>query len=255
MDAGYIFIDPQRIKNGDLSEDKHYALITFDDGYFNNYNILPILATYNVPAVFYFPTAYLTNGKKFWSDALYTARKKQNKSDEEILKEIMYLKSLRLSDIENYLTKEFTASILDSNDDISRFMTVEEFKSFADYPNVYIGNHTHNHEVLTNLTEQEVLLEFEQSQDILNDLLETKIDTVSYPNGSYNNSIIKIAQTLDLNIGITTIMEKNYFPLENIIHNQLILHRFNPVVKNNKIDASNFRSDFQLKTKLKKWLS
>src|SRR4051794_33922106 len=52
LEHGYRFIGPDDLLDG-LSPDGKYALITFDDGYYNNTLALPVLQKYQVPAVFF----------------------------------------------------------------------------------------------------------------------------------------------------------------------------------------------------------
>lgn len=255
LEQGYAFTGPFAPGSRDLDPGKKYGLITFDDGYYNNVHLLPVLEEYKVPALFFVPTDYLYNGKLFWSDALYGFRKQSGQTDEAVLKEVMYLKGLRLKEIEAYMHKNFGAGALDVKHDANRFMTEQEFIQFAQHPFVHIGNHTHTHEVLTNLSADEVGQEFSTSQRILRQLLGVAPDWVSYPNGSFNDGIIEVASKLGMHTGITTIMEKNLFPLNNYINGQLVLHRFNPLVQDGKMLLNKFRSSFQLKTKLKKWIS
>src|SRR5436309_882550 len=48
LDHGYEFVDPRRVLAGLRPEGKH-ALITFDDGYYNNTLALPVLEECGVP--------------------------------------------------------------------------------------------------------------------------------------------------------------------------------------------------------------
>lgn len=255
QNKGYQFISPEQVDQGQLNPKQKYGLITFDDGYFNNFNLLPVLEEFKVPALFFVPTAYFNNGKLFWSDALYHYRKKGGQTDAMIQKEVIHLKSLKLKEIEHYILEQCGAKALDAANDMNRFMTEQEFIRFAQHPFVHIGNHTHTHEILTNLDTEAVRQEFEVAQNILQQLLGYRPGWVSYPNGSFNDAVISVAAQSGMHTGITTIMEKNYFPLDNRIHGQLLLHRFNPVVVNGQMHLNKFRSDFQLKTQLKKWLS
>lgn len=255
LEHDYTFTGPFSGNTAPLDPERKYGMITFDDGYYNNINLLPVLEEFNIPALFFVPTDYLYNGKIFWSDALYYFRKKAGQTDDAVLKEVMYLKGLRLSEIESYIITQFGKTALDTRHDANRFMTEQEFVAFAQHPLVYIGNHTHTHEVLTNLSEEEVRNEFVTSQQVLQQLLGTAPDWVSYPNGSFNERIIAIAAEAGMHTGITTIMEKNYFPLDRNVQGQLLLHRFNPVVQDGKMSLNKFRSSFQLKTKLKQWIN
>src|SRR4051812_46344245 len=48
---GYVFISPDQIVDG-LPDDQKYAMLTFDDGYYNNHLALPLLEEFNIPATF-----------------------------------------------------------------------------------------------------------------------------------------------------------------------------------------------------------
>ncbi len=254
LSHNYQFVTPDAVRAGLPDLKARYGLITFDDGYFNNTLIPPVLAEYKVPAVFFISTAYITEGKKFWSDVIYHQRKKQQLSDETILKEIISLKSLKIVQVEDYLAREFGIDSMKPLSDIDSPMTPGELQAFARQPFVHLGNHTHQHEILTNLTAAETDLEFKTSQRLLNDITGITPWFVSYPNGSFSGQVSTVAMQNNLTMGITTIQQKNRLPLQADKYGQILLHRFNPVANNDVINCSKFRSSFHLKTQLKKWL-
>ena len=254
LSKNYQFVSPADVKNALAPDKKYYGLITFDDGYYNNTLIPEILSEYKVPAVFFISTAYIIEGKKFWSDALYYFRKKQNQSDETILKEIISLKSLRINQVENYIINEFGKDALKPLSDIDRPMNAAELTEFSRHPYVHIGNHTHQHEILTNLSKEEIDQEFKTSQEALFRFTGIQPYFVSYPNGSFNNEVLGAAQQHSFSMGITTIQQKNNLPLKPNAEGQILLDRFNPVASNGELNLGKFRSSFQLKTQLKKWL-
>jgi peptidoglycan/xylan/chitin deacetylase (PgdA/CDA1 family) len=254
LENGYQFITPDAIRDGLHTNKEKYGLITFDDGYYNNLLITDLLSEYKIPAVFFFSTAYITEGKKFWSDVVYNKRKEQGRGDLDILYELMRLKCLKIKEVEAWLTKEFGAACMQPLGDIDRPMTPEELTSFAQHKYVHIGNHTHQHEILTNLTRGEVDHEFEISQQLLTKLTGKKPWFVSYPNGSFSDDIIGSAIQNGLTMGITTVMQKNKLPLR-AVNGQVLLDRFNPSADNSgKNNFNTLRSSFQLKTQVKKWL-
>lgn len=255
LENGYRFITPEAIKDGLHANGEKYGLVTFDDGYFNNTLILDILSEYKIPAVFFFSTAYISEGKKFWSDVVYNKRKQQGRNDIEILQELMRLKSLKIKEVESLLQKEFGEDCMKPLSDIDRPMTPAELASFSKHPYVHIGNHTHQHEILTNLSNEEVDEEFETSQHLLERFTGKKAWFISYPNGSFSEMIMKSAMQHGLTMGITTIMQKNKLPLHTNKQGQLLLDRFNPSSDlAGKDNFNTLRSSFQLKTQLKKWL-
>ena len=249
---GYQFIGPDDMQSSKLQSDINYGLITLDDGYFNNTLLLDTLSEYKVPAVFFVPTAFITEGEKLWSDVIFSERRKMGIDYNTIFNEIMSLKPLRVAKIKDYITKEFGKDKFKPKNDIDRPMTEAEFRSFAKHPLVHIGNHTHRHEVLGLLSEQEILEELTVSQKILTELTGTTPDFISYPYGSYSDSVLDISKKLKFKSGITTIQKKNIIPIQE--SQNLLLNRFNPVVENGVIHYKKLRSSFQFKTLMKKWL-
>ena len=73
LNHGYRFIGPGDPLDG-LEPGGKYALITFDDGYYNNSLALPVLQGYRIPAVFFISTEHVREGKCFWWDVLYRER-------------------------------------------------------------------------------------------------------------------------------------------------------------------------------------
>ena len=253
LSFGYSFIRPEDILNGSLRTNQHYGLLTFDDGYFNNTWILDVLNKYEVPAVFFVPTALVVDQEKIWSDVIYKERLKQNVAVGKIAEEIIALNPMRVAAIKDYLSKEFGANSLKAQGDSERPLTPSELCEFAKNPFVHIGNHTHNHEVLKNLNRQETISELEQSQKILFDITGKKPDFISYPYGSYSATTLEVCHEMGFSLGITTKQEKNKLSIK--LTNPLTLSRFNPLAINGAFDYNRVRSSFQFKTKLKQVLS
>src|SRR6185503_14729774 len=76
LDSGYRFIGPPDLLRG-LDAGGKYAMLTFDDGYYNNVHALPILQEYRVPAVFFISTNHVRQNKCFWWDVLHRERMAQ----------------------------------------------------------------------------------------------------------------------------------------------------------------------------------
>jgi peptidoglycan/xylan/chitin deacetylase (PgdA/CDA1 family) len=256
LSHNYKFVSPDEIrKNGVSDTTARYALLSFDDGYFNNLMVPEILAEYKVPAVFFFSSAYILEGKKFWSDVIYHIRKKQGRDDLSILHEIIALKNRKTAEVEAQLIKEHGSGCLKPLGDIDRPMTPSEFISFSQMPFIHLGNHTHQHEILTNLSDAETDLELKTSQQQMLSLTGKTPWFISYPNGSFSERTIQVAIQNGLTMGITTIQQKNQLPLIAGSGGQVLLHRFNPSVSaEGRDNYSTLRSSLQLKTKLKKWL-
>lgn len=210
---GYTFISPHDILSG-LDVNKKYIMITFDDGYFNNSYVLPLLREYKIPAVFFVSTSNILDGKCFWWDVLYRERKKQGVSGRKIRCEIEQLKTKKSGEIEGYLKGVFGADAFKPYGDIDRPFASSELKSFSKEKHVFLGNHTHDHAILTNYSLDEVRVQIGVAQNVIHDITGVNPVVISYPNGSYSDEVIKVSEDVGLRLGVTVNAEKNFFPLD-----------------------------------------
>lgn len=211
---GYRFVSPAQIRAG-LDPDGRYVLMTFDDGYYNNYRMLPILRGEDVPAVFFISTNHVIHGKAFWWDVVYRERIKQGVSPVIIEREQRSLKSRTHQNIEKYLIQEFGVAALDPIGDEDRPMSSDELRTFARSPGVHIGNHTMDHAILTNYSNSEVRRQIEGAQDALEAVLGIQVTAISYPNGNYSSTILRIARECGVHIGITVDPRRSVAPFDD----------------------------------------
>ncbi len=153
---GFRFVTPVELTQESTLQDK-CALLTFDDGYYNNLRILPVLHEFSVPAVFFISTNHVLQNRAFWWDVVIRCRAQQGVSRTRTLRERNYLKTLRHEQIEAYLLREFGASALIPTGDLDRALTPRELRSFATDPYVVIGNHTADHAILTCYPQDQML--------------------------------------------------------------------------------------------------
>jgi peptidoglycan/xylan/chitin deacetylase (PgdA/CDA1 family) len=149
LERNYLFIAPEDLERG-LLKDKSYVMITFDDGYYNNFYSLPVLEEFQVPATYFITTKNLISNNSYWWDVVYKYRKQEGVSLELIRDEQQYLKRFKHDEIDQYLLENFGMDCFIPWSDVDRPMTTEELKVFGNHDLVSIGNHTHNHSILTN---------------------------------------------------------------------------------------------------------
>lgn len=231
----YIFISPDDILKG-LDDDKNYALITFDDGYYNNQYALPILKQYKIPALFFISTDYVKQNKSFWWDALHREKVKRGILPQAISKEINLLgQSMTNEEIEKSIKDEFGKEALNPKGDIDRPFTPSELRDFSKEKFVFLGNHTSKHPTLTNCSPEEIAFTIRQAQNDLYDITGEVPNYLSYPHGAYSDEIVEITKQTGLKLGITVDDRKNYLPIEFENDNTLRLGRF-ALQKNDQIE-------------------
>jgi len=227
LNCNYRFISPYDILEGINNKS---ILITFDDGYANNLNILPILKEYNIPAVFFISIDNVENSKCFWWDVLYREFKNIGVSENEIIKEGITLKTMKTEEIEKYLVDKFGKESFMPLSDIDRPFNIIEIKELSKEKNISIGNHTYNHSILTNYSESEYKLQIKKAQDYLFSLTGTEPIAIAYPSGKYSKKIIDSSKDVGLKVGFTMESIKNYIPMKLQYYDIMTLGRF--VIRN-----------------------
>lgn len=222
----YIFISPDDILNG-LDINKNYALITFDDGYYNNRHILPILKHYKVPALFFISTDCVKHNKPFWWDVLHREKMKQGMSMQTTLERINLLAySRKTEEIEKYITDEFGKDVFVPKGDIDRPFRPRELRDFAKEEFVFLGNHTSKHDYLSNCSPDEIRFTILAAQNDLYDITGVLPRYISYPHGAYSDEVIEITKQIGFKLGMAVDNRKNYLPIAHQNDDLLRLGRF-----------------------------
>ena len=186
---------------------KRCALITFDDGYIDNYSLaFPLLKSYNLPAIFFIPTQAIDERVLGWWDIISYLIKKSPK--EEIIIDSRKFQLLNHDQKEYaiaYFVNKFKTTPFTSYEKLIDILSVScdvEIPSYAEQSeqlmtwenlnevighNITIGSHTHTHRVLNTLDENEQFNELQKSKKILENKLNCKINSLSYPVGEYSH--------------------------------------------------------------------
>lgn len=243
-DNGYRFIGPQELLEGLPSRGK-FALITFDDGYFNNSMALPVLEEFDVPAVFFVSTDHVRDGKCFWWDVLYRELRAQGFSPRQIHREGLALKNRLTSEIEEDLKRRFGEDALRPRGDIDRPFSPGELKEFAAHRLVHLGNHTAGHAILTNYTGEQVREQIAAAQSLLESITGATPRLIAYPNGAFSDPVVQACRSIGLQGGFTVRATKNRLPIPAGSPDLLQLGRFAPVGERPiETDCRTYRSDF-----------
>lgn len=200
---------------------KKRVCLTFDDGYLNNFETaLPVLEKYKAPATFFILTKGLQETTFMaWADVLdlflfgytkdsiqlnqfhfkresnrFVCFERNNQSIHEYLKLLGEEKYFHLEQLINK-QPDFKANCIKYKD-YWKLVHSEDLKKYALNSYVSIGSHTVHHLNLSETPLETVSKELHDSKMELEKLLDLKIDTIAYPDGSYNEAVKNIAETV-----------------------------------------------------------
>jgi peptidoglycan/xylan/chitin deacetylase (PgdA/CDA1 family) len=200
--AGYQFVSPSEIVAG-LDPAGRYLLLTFDDGYAHHLRALPVLAHYEAPGAFFIPTSFVARPRKFWWDAHYAGRRKQGWDFPSILAEQNQWKTLGTKGAEEKVKELFGQSALQPKGEIDRPFSVAELQKLAAHPLATVGNHSHDHLLLTDIDPDELTYQLARSQALLNGWLGAFPQAIVYPNGNQNAQVQAASQKAGLEVGFS----------------------------------------------------
>lgn len=180
------------------------VLITFDDGYLDNYTLaFPILRTHGVQGVFFLPTAFIGTGKLPWWDTIaYIVKQSVKKRfNLEYPEPAMFdLKGDGGKSVTMQILRLFTQPAVKDTErfiaelekvcEVSRpiggtercFLDWDEARDMQLHGMVF-GSHTHSHEILAKLSPALQREEVRYSREILERELNRRIDILAYPVG------------------------------------------------------------------------
>jgi peptidoglycan/xylan/chitin deacetylase (PgdA/CDA1 family) len=193
------------------------AVITFDDGYYNNVSAIEVLRCFDVPATFFISTGHVEEQKSFWWDALYRHGRRHGWNTSAIGRLARAMKRLRAADIEAQLVELFGADALKPVSDVDRPFTASELAQFAQSRQVSLGNHTRDHAILVNYAPEGIREQIEGAQLFLKQLTGSMPRSIAYPNGNCNDQVVKIAQETGLSVGLTVKHGVNFKGARNLM--------------------------------------
>jgi len=219
---GFVFIHAKELPEA-LKSTRRVALFTLDDGCANNLLLRPLLHRLKVPGLLFVTTDALLRKRSYWWDVL--AREAGHSPS--ISAKRRALKQLKPGEIEAQLVAEFGEAAFAPRGDHDRPMTVEELHDFASDPLITIGNHTHRHALLDQLSTTEVNEEISNCGQALQEILGTRPDMLGYPNGRWNQETITVAKQAGIKLAFTTSPALAPLPLDPSLWHSI--PRFQPI--------------------------
>lgn len=223
----------ERMRSGEI---KHpTAVITFDDGYQNNFDVaFPILYRERIPATFFLTTGLINTNDTVWycrfNLALSQTRRlhiewngfkfdlstldlkaKASVAIQESLKKLEH--SQLMTTMRNIILRlDGDPDCLIEIDSPFRMLDKTAIAEMAASGLIEFGAHTHNHAILSRLSDEERYNEIRQSINAIHELTGQPCRCFAYPNGrmgDYNTQTIKDLETCGVQMAVTTISGPN----------------------------------------------
>lgn len=218
----------ERLRNGEIKRPN--AVITFDDGYQNNFDVaFPILSREKIPATIFLTTGLIGTNDTVWHCRLNLALSKTRKPHIEWdgLKfdlSTLNLKAKASAAIQDnfkelphpQLMATVRSIILELGDDPDcsiemgspyRMLDKKAIDEMATSGLIEFGAHTHRHAILSQLSEEERFNEIRRSVDAIHELTGCPCRSFAYPNGrmqDYDSDSIKHLKGCGIQMAVTT---------------------------------------------------
>ena len=207
------------------------TMVTFDDGYEDNYNIAyPVLKDLNIPAMFFIPSKQINERQVGWWDLVAYFIKNTKEKEFFFNHQHFFLSDLRplirrftgelknteAGQIDNYLLElsdslnvSFPSKEIQSNE----LMTWDQIKTMSEN-GMTIGSHSHDHSILSRQDKTTLKNQLEKASFILESKINKKIQSISYPVGGYdhfNECTKEVAREIGLKLGFSFLTGINQY--------------------------------------------
>ena len=219
-----------RWQSRDWDDDRRYCVITFDDGWLDNYqNAYPILRKYRIPATIFLPTNFVGTTEWFWPEKVSCLikemlsrvdgeKRKRHSMGSRVLSQFLDIDEERIRAVSQGegARQAFADDIIEQCKNLSPEIITQFISALASelgfaFPQeralmnweevahmsgdgIAFGSHSCSHRILTKLSMDEVRAELAGSQRVLQDRTKNYVPVFCYPNGNSNADIQNLVQ-------------------------------------------------------------
>jgi peptidoglycan/xylan/chitin deacetylase (PgdA/CDA1 family) len=218
-------------------------VITFDDGYADNYDIaFKILKSFGLTATMFVSTSFVDSGQPLWFDksayiikavsegtiSFDSGRYKFEVTDENREEIIGSVRDLFVSHSNEdrlrwlgELENQSGVSIKPEHTELVKSLNWDKIREMSD-GGIEIGSHTVTHPYLTKLTNEAMRFELSESKRAIEENTGKQVKSVAYPAGAFDRRVQECAKDCGYEFGIsykhevTKLMEDNTFAIPRI---------------------------------------
>jgi peptidoglycan/xylan/chitin deacetylase (PgdA/CDA1 family) len=186
--AGFEFISMSRLLEGKLLPNRAYAMLTFDDGYFNNTRGLQIIESLGIPMTIFLSPFFSLQNQLYWWDAFTIAAGAQAYRE---FKPQMF--RLKWDDVQMMIRNRFGDRALMPTSDLNRPLSPDEVRDLSMHALVTFCNHTMHHTILNQTySDDEVRDEVQQGEVELEKMTGPTPRAIAFPVGVFDTRIQRI---------------------------------------------------------------
>jgi peptidoglycan/xylan/chitin deacetylase (PgdA/CDA1 family) len=221
------FVSPDNEERRRGRRDKCQILLTFDDGFRNNAEVVaPILRRYGIPAIFFVSSRHALPGKYLWFSYLLAlerhfkgtgfllrgefismAADQRKRSVDRLRRELLAMTPHPASMydvIENELPR--LEDFVDRPELVNWYagMTGDQIGELASDRLFTLGGHTIDHPFLTRCSHEEARRQVNENRIWLEEVTQRPCSTIAYPSGDYNGDVLGACRDMGFVRGYAT---------------------------------------------------
>jgi peptidoglycan/xylan/chitin deacetylase (PgdA/CDA1 family) len=188
---------------GGWNETARYCVVTFDDGWIDNYQYAyPLLRRYGVPATVFLPTALTGSNDWLWSDRLGDLlRRRARGRPEEWDSLIERAKDLSEDDREDLIGR-IAVEVGAAAPAGRRFVNWDEVADMSCH-GIAFGSHSSSHANLTRLSDTALEHELREPLEVFRRWGVNHVPVLAYPNGDHTDAVVAAARAAGYRAAVT----------------------------------------------------
>ncbi len=189
------------------SGEKPPVVVTFDDGYANNFHhALPLLQKFNVPATVFLATSYIGTRRYFWWDRLRLSALASHVEPPGLAAQLKQLPPTAINSALDaaLLARGIAPLALDDAPDAYRSLTVDELEQMKISELIDFGSHTAGHEIIERLPDSALEKTLAEAAEALL-AWGCASDLFAAPNGDYLDSQVPLMQQQGIKACVATV--------------------------------------------------
>lgn len=203
--------------DGSSRSGKPRVVVTFDDGYANNYTVAyPILQELEIPATIFLVSSMIDTDNLFWYDKLRVSLREtlNNTRLEEIVDSFKVNHPHQIDDMVNSFIQGVEIGRSDQVRDAYGTLTYKQIHDMQSSGLITFDSHTHKHEIVTRMSNEEVRDSVATSIEVLKGKGIDCGKVFCYPNGFYEQRHFKILSSLGFKAAVGASCDTDNTPFD-----------------------------------------